>query len=640
MSTISTFKELNLLNMLEKRTSNISSVCEKKIFNMSVLSWENNTNILSCLFTNNYQNDSNQENTNQENICSDKINIIDEKGEMASSTLCTELFKLTTGYQGHVNVTSMSNKLINKDKEIYWEQIDVIIDTCDLIIFAISINSFNMKDELEILTSLCEQINNNNFKNTLIIIIDDCNALKYNNETNDFVFTRLDSDSIKEEELCSQVSNLITSRTRKYKLNNNYMFNNIIKMSSSKAALYNNFTIDLSHLTAQQVNRLCVNMCGVFFWDSCPPHARIDKLKNKISNWSEEDKELHNQYSNNTGFSKLNEKISNTLIKTSSNKCFYNIVLKIIEEIEHCTINNKNNFDEYLKNLITESNKLQELNEILGFINLSENASIKDLVDKMFEKFDKKNYSVIIARKNQASLDLLVTLYTLYDSMKVLNKFESNHLKIKIKNLIIDHSKTIILQEKYIDFTVLCNALFGTFAYLSKNNILEKENIVDIFQIVLIYGTYLQVRPKKIIELFTNMAEFNSLDKQIVSTLVKQILSDLYIHVTKENHVYAEYMISDNYPQERKLNALKINYFLYKVNKFWQNSLLSHIIEKDNDLEKIAYFVNIQYLWFFNAKKINLEYVNYSSYYCSPNNEINFVDMYDLEFEKYLINNI
>lgn len=174
-------------------------MCTKSIFNIAIFCWDNQNekNLINSLFGNNCEIIDTCLETND---CNDTVTIINDVNPKTLS-LNISLFEKIMNYNGHINLIVMHNIMFKNNKNIFLEYLNDILKKQDLILFDISINSLNLKEEIEALEYICSQIYEHNYKTKLLILIDDCTCLQYNVTNDSTSFSRDNDMSIKEEAL-------------------------------------------------------------------------------------------------------------------------------------------------------------------------------------------------------------------------------------------------------------------------------------------------------------------------------------------------------------------------------------------------------------------------------------------------------
>lgn len=614
--------------------------CTKPIFNIAILCWDSQAekNLLASLFGNDYE-ISRKEIIDEENkedfeSCQDTSKTISSGVLKSSSTkthlLNTDLFKQIFSYQGHVHLLVFHNEIYNNQLSNYHELIKQL-SNYDVVLFDISINTPTLKEELDALTLVCEQICAPDLRTKLLILIDDCNTLKYCQKTNNILFSRQDNESIKEETLCIQLLNLLKNKTSKYRMDDNF-----IKLSSMKASVYNNFSTDLVNLTSKQIDYLGVTMCGSFSWSILNEQSKISKLKQKINDLSEEEFKLHAQCVCNTGFIKLSDKIKIILldINVNGNNCMLQHIKRIIFELLIAFKITEDEPLKYYKLLIEKNNVFEDLETNTKLIK-TENTVLNNLIIilinhiKLVCKWPSDKFKHDIDHNKEEVSDTLIQTYLMLKNLPCLNKRNYNVLLFDIITHIYNYCKYITNLEELFDFVGI----------LQSHTLIFKE-FTQLFKII-IYSPHYKITPKMLLELLENITVKYSLDQTFVNEFISYWLMHMYSELGEIisnkkflcydlKSVYANFYEYNNIEHsDSQTNIWTFEYLFYKINKFWSNSLLAVIIDEDSTLSKIAFLVNQCY-----------KSCDNTCLYRFLNLKVNFTKIYDLTLEEYLVNNI
>lgn len=624
-------------------------ICTKNILNITTFCWDLDVTkeLLASLFGNKINEfGQSQEKSEDHKIKTDCTNTITH---ITTSTIQQREFDPTFflqmfGYNGHINVRSLCNQdyaSINYESAINAE---TSLEDQDLILFTVSINSINLAKELKCLESVCAQIAKiNSCKNhqiKLIILIDECNTLIYNEDNDVITLPRNSSESIKEDDLCSQLINLLKSRTNAYKLTSQDTF---IKISLVKAATYNNFTHDLTNMTEDQIAYLGNVMCGNLVWNATKPECRVEKLQRCTINLGPDEFKYHIQNVNNTGFIKLSNIIETLILNIDSNcvtKYVASLATKVNEFIDLLLTTTPN---------ITPTNyfvKLSENKEIFEPLNLALSDALHDgnrisstiaaipIITKICKNMTKplecllsnfsKVYSKPFLKYSETGIHELIAAYhSLTPSIAFL--FTTNNTILgKIRKIIEKISQNFEPKTEPIT-----NYFEQWFEFMrDMQDFLDFQNIVNLVPLMTIRVGNM-VTPDELLTLTQEQAKLKGLNPELFYRFIQRQLMLFYTNLLQ--HRVTDIFYPTYYSNCTSKNCSRdlmclITY--HKINNFWNNSFLSHIINTIPSLYKLNLLASECYRA--SASVFATEILD---------SNIDMTKVYNLSLEEYLINN-
>jgi len=660
-----------------------TSCCTKDILNIMSFCWDNNVTeeLLSSLFGNkiNKQEESSSQTHSksiqeikEENTCSNTITNI-TSSSIQQKKLDSDFFSQMFGYNGHINVKTLYNQdyMSNNYKNIV--NTETFLKDQDLIIFTVSINSTNLAKELFCLETISIQLTKINSQKKhqvkLIILIDECNTLVYNADNDTILLLRDSNESIKEDDLCSQLINLLKSKTCKLTDQNTF-----IKISLSKAATYNNFTHDLNGMTEKQITFLGNVICGGLVWNATKPECRVEKLRCRTIELNADEFKYHIQNVNNTGFIKLSTVISSLILDLNSNcsiEHVNNMATKINKFIDLFTTYQDITPADYLIKLAEKKEFFESLIFVIDNILQNSIASnivnqimntVLDLVNniaKPLNKWSPPNYDTIrFLKYDEMGINNLLIAYHNYNNTigKLLSTYNDNDkLYNNIKKIITKLSRYLKPKTKPI------NNYFAQWFQLMKNlqNFLVIDDIVKLVPPLITKVCKFEIanKPSKFLKLTQEQATHVNLNPELFYKFIEMQLSLFYVDILERN---ATAFNLYNYLNSEEVNHEEVNYeeanhekvkheekeykkydliFLitcHKINKFWNNSLLSHIIDTKSSLCKLNLLASECYR---NYKSLDRNpQRGLSAYVLSI--DIDMTKIYDMSLEEYLINNL
>jgi hypothetical protein len=593
----------------------MNSLCIKPIFNIICYSWNKtgSNELLSSLFGNNCIQ---SEEYNNDNRCCSIATVINND-DVDMKELKHDIFDKMFTNSSHINLTVLHNE--NYKSQTYINYLNLA--TQNIVIFNISINSNNMSEELNALEFICDQISNTDTQTKLCILIDGCTTLQYNEDTGVVNFILNNS---KEETLYAMLVNIIKNKISKYKVPLDFF-----KISLQRSAVYNNFTPDLTNMTNSQIDYLGNVFLGDFTWNSTPIELKRAKLQERTKNLSVDEFNLHVQSICNTGFIVFSEFIKKILSNLNSNNCAIEKFKKIVRDLKKCikiNLGNTYTFSSLTQILFDNREGLRELDSIAAI--LSDCEKIKGILTDLFTTNNLNEIPMQNITYDDTNISFLCYSIHEFNNFKNLNKLTNNLLL----NFIKDTIKEIINNFKPISGQGL-QEWFKLLSELSK--VMNNDEIINKIPL-LVYEDYVKICSCKTTD--PNLPHYCAqnflLTAQKLSSQYKFNDKLFYCFVARQTMlVYKEIMLKNLHTPhltfDSSLNVITL-LIRHKISKFWNNSLLSHMVDHDPILSNINIVASECY------RHCPVGAIDFTEI---MENNITADCVYNLALEEYLINN-